>query len=130
MSQDVQVIRAIHWRDAFPFTHIFRAFQIATHPSKLVLAMLALLLLYCGGRIFDRIWGAPIFLDFLEFQVNQVNAVARDIVNFEWVGSNGQGGIAGAIYNFLIVGPILFVGYHPLYSLVYGIYFVIIWAIF
>ena len=49
-------LRAINWREAFPFTNIFRAFRVAVHPSKLVLGLLALLTLYAGGRILDGIW--------------------------------------------------------------------------
>ena len=56
MADEPHVIRGINWRETFPFTHIFRAFRIAIHPSKLVLALLALLTLYIGGRILDRVW--------------------------------------------------------------------------
>src|SRR5688572_21848925 len=50
------VLRAINWREVFPFTNIFRAFRIAVHPSKLVLGLLGLLVLYAGGRIMDAVW--------------------------------------------------------------------------
>src|SRR3954452_18867923 len=56
MSDESQVIRGIDWRSTFPFTLIFRSFRIAIHPSKLLLALLALLLIYLGGRILDRAW--------------------------------------------------------------------------
>src|SRR5438874_13168948 len=56
MADDVQTVRRINWREALPFTHLFRAFRIAIHPSKLVLGLLALLGLYCGGRILDELW--------------------------------------------------------------------------
>jgi len=49
-------VRSIHWREVFPFLHIFRAFRIAVHPSKLALGLLALLALYAGGRILDAVW--------------------------------------------------------------------------
>jgi hypothetical protein len=58
MANEPQVLRGIDWREAFPFTNIFRAFRIAIHPSKLVLALIALCLLYLGGRILDGIWPA------------------------------------------------------------------------
>src|SRR5436305_493844 len=51
-----QVLRGINWREAFPFTHLFRTFRIAIHPSKLILALVALLLLYVGGRVLDGLW--------------------------------------------------------------------------
>src|SRR5882672_7584477 len=56
MAEEPHVIRGINWREAFPFTNIFRAFRIAIHPSKLVLALLALLVLYIGGRVLDGLW--------------------------------------------------------------------------
>jgi len=49
-------IRAINWREVFPFTNIFRSFRVAVHPSKLVLGLLALLMLYIGGRVLDGFW--------------------------------------------------------------------------
>src|ERR1700709_777877 len=47
------LIRGIQWREAFPFTNLFRAFRVAIHPSKIVLGLVALLMLYVGGRILD-----------------------------------------------------------------------------
>ena len=50
------IIRGINWRETFPFTHIFRTFRIAIHPSKLILALAALLALYLGGLLIDVFW--------------------------------------------------------------------------
>ena len=58
MADDSQVIRGINWREALPFTHIFRAFRVAVHPSKLILGLIALLALYIGGRCLDGMWPA------------------------------------------------------------------------
>jgi hypothetical protein len=58
MPDEPQAIRAIDWKSAFPFTLIFRSFRVAIHPSKLVLALLALVLIYFGGRIMDAVWPA------------------------------------------------------------------------
>ena len=49
-------IHSIHWRDVFPFTHLFRSFRVAVHPSKLILGLLGLLTLYVGGVALDSIW--------------------------------------------------------------------------
>ena len=49
-------VRTINWREALPFTQIFRAFRVAIHPSKLMLALAALLCLYLGGRLLDMMW--------------------------------------------------------------------------
>jgi hypothetical protein len=58
MADESQVVRGVNWREAFPFTHLFRAFRIAIHPSKLVLGLVLLLTLYTGGRILDGLWPA------------------------------------------------------------------------
>ncbi|MCS7034165.1 MAG: hypothetical protein NZ561_09235, partial [Phycisphaerae bacterium] len=39
-----------------PITMIFRCFRIAVHPSKLILAAMAMLLIYLGGTVLDKIW--------------------------------------------------------------------------
>ena len=56
MADEPLSIRGIHWRDALPFTNLFRAFRVAIHPSKVLLAMAALLLLYVGGHALDWVW--------------------------------------------------------------------------
>ncbi|MDB5302440.1 MAG: hypothetical protein JWO87_4103, partial [Phycisphaerales bacterium] len=58
MADDAQTIRNINWRELFPFTNLFRAFRIAIHPSKLVLGLALLFLVYAGGRTLDWIWPA------------------------------------------------------------------------
>ncbi|MEL7239545.1 MAG: hypothetical protein AAGK78_11850, partial [Planctomycetota bacterium] len=49
-------LRHIDWREVLPFTHLFRGFEIARHPVKLILALVAVLLIYTGGRALDGIW--------------------------------------------------------------------------
>jgi hypothetical protein len=56
MADDSQVVRGIDWKSTLPFTQIFRSFRIAIHPSKLILALVALLLIYTAGRVLDGIW--------------------------------------------------------------------------
>lgn len=56
MSQEPQVLRTIEWRSVFPFTQLFQSFRVAIHPAKLVLALLAILLVYCCGRTLDAVW--------------------------------------------------------------------------
>ncbi len=58
MADEPVVVHGINWKETFPFTLIFRSFRIAIHPSKLVLALLALLAIYVGGRVLDSIWPA------------------------------------------------------------------------
>ena len=56
MAENDQTIRKIDWKSVFPFIHLFRGFRLAIDPSKLVLALAAILLLYVGGRLMDSIW--------------------------------------------------------------------------
>ena len=56
MAEEPLVVRGISRRHTFPFINIFRAFRVAVHPSKLVLALVALLLLYAGGHVLDLCW--------------------------------------------------------------------------
>ncbi len=56
MPDDTHVIRGVNWRETFPFTHIFRSFRVAIHPSKLILALVAIIMLYIGGRVLDGMW--------------------------------------------------------------------------
>ncbi len=46
-------LESINWREAFPFTNLFRTFKLAIHPSKLLLALAAVLICYIGGRVLD-----------------------------------------------------------------------------
>ncbi|MCC6422033.1 MAG: hypothetical protein IT447_01010 [Phycisphaerales bacterium] len=56
MADEPHVIRGINWRETFPFTNIFRSFRVAIHPSKILLALVGLLLIYIGGRVLDGLW--------------------------------------------------------------------------
>ena len=55
-SYEPASLRHVDWAAAFPFVHLFRGFRVAVHPSKLILALAAVLLLYTGGRILDGLW--------------------------------------------------------------------------
>jgi hypothetical protein len=56
MADEGQIVRGINWQETLPFIHIFRAFRIAIHPSKLFLGLLLLVVLMIGGRILDALW--------------------------------------------------------------------------
>lgn len=50
------IVRGIDWKAAFPALHLFRAFRIAIHPSKLLLALVFLYLILGVGRGLDLLW--------------------------------------------------------------------------
>jgi len=56
MAEDPQELRRINWSECFPFTHLFRTFRLAIHPTKLMLCFAALLASYGTGRLLDVIW--------------------------------------------------------------------------
>jgi hypothetical protein len=56
MADEPLTIRGISWRNTFPFINLFRAFRVAMHPSKLVLALTALIMLYVAGQVLDALW--------------------------------------------------------------------------
>ncbi len=57
MADDQHELRHINWHEALSFTHLFKCFRMAMHPSKLALALLAMILLLAGGWALDRVWG-------------------------------------------------------------------------
>lgn len=56
MADESHVVRGVNWRETFPFTQIFRAFRVAIHPTKLILALVALVAIYFGGWLLDSLW--------------------------------------------------------------------------
>lgn len=116
----------INWRTSLPFTNLFRAFRMAVHPAKLILAMAAIILIYMAGRGLDACWsrdwveagarhrsssvieqiyaagaGQP-FESFLHDEMNSLNAAVSATVD----GNLGYpGGTAGALLRFLVATP-------------------------
>lgn len=56
MADESGELRRVNWSEAFDFTFIFKSFKLAIHPSKLVLALAALLLIYGLGWLLGGIW--------------------------------------------------------------------------
>lgn len=56
-------LSSINWLSIFPFLNIFRAFRVAIHPGKLLIALAAVLISYMAGRILDGIWGPEVVND-------------------------------------------------------------------
>ena len=157
MADEVQTIRAINWREVLPFTHLFRAFRIAIHPSKLLLALAALLLVYLGGRVLDGVWMdkhkvAPyefgafdpmgvrgtdlstnrgIFISFFEFEVARVNDVCRSVLANSWFSPGSRTpGVFPSVWAFLAVGPGILFANHPLFGLIFFAWFLLVWSLF
>lgn len=53
-------VNGVNWPNVLDFTHIFRGFRLAINPAKLMIALLAILLIYVAGRLFDSVWGPQV----------------------------------------------------------------------
>jgi hypothetical protein len=58
MADQSTELRRINWSECFPFTHLFKTFRMATSPSKLALALAAVILTGLAGGILDGIWSS------------------------------------------------------------------------
>ncbi|OPX25115.1 MAG: hypothetical protein B1H04_00700 [Planctomycetales bacterium 4484_123] len=58
MANEHQTVRSVSWGEIFSFTHIFKSFRMAIHPSKILLALLAIVLVCVFGWVTERIWSA------------------------------------------------------------------------
>lgn len=58
MANEQHELRRINWTEVFSFTHIFKSFKMAIHPSKLALSLVVVVLIFCTGTVLDWIWDA------------------------------------------------------------------------
>ena len=77
----------INWHVAFPFTHLFRSFRMAIHPSKLALALGAVLVCYFAGRFLDVIAGKRVVV---ERPVYDLRMPADEIQQFIYTADSNQ----------------------------------------
>jgi hypothetical protein len=57
MADNSSELRSIAWSQAFPFVRLFQTLRLALSPGRLALALAAVVLMYVGGRVLDRLWG-------------------------------------------------------------------------
>lgn len=145
------VLREIDWKGAFPALLLFRAFRVAIHPSKLLLAIVFILLVYGIGRSMDLIWPAGstyrevgYFLTqlptrpggeftgprsgpfdvFLKWQLTQLHELSKAVLSADLPG------IVGSVYNFAFCGPGWGFSNHPIFSTIFGAVLLLGWSIF
>lgn len=56
MTDGQDELRRVHWDEIFGFSHVFKSFRMAIHPSKLLLALVAVALIYISGSLLDGVW--------------------------------------------------------------------------
>jgi len=57
----------IDFASVFDFVHVFRSFRLAINPAKIVIALIAIAMIYAAGRLFDVAWGPQVSLGEIEF---------------------------------------------------------------
>jgi len=59
-------VAEVIWNRVLEFTYLFRGFRLAINPAKIVVALLAILAIYCAGRVFDLAWGPRVYENEIE----------------------------------------------------------------
>jgi len=84
MAEEQNVVRSVSWSDVFGFSHIFKSFKMAIHPSKLMLAFAAIAITFVLGKwVMDPIWS-----------LSKSNAVMPNEAWALWVGAIDAGDAA------------------------------------
>jgi len=58
MADEQGELRRVNWNELFGFTHIFKGFRLAIHPSKMALVLAAIVIILVSGWVVDWFWGA------------------------------------------------------------------------
>lgn len=63
MDDSIQRLRVeeLDWPRLFPFLRLFESFRMAVHPTKLLLALQLVVLLWVGGQLLNVLWGARVY---------------------------------------------------------------------
>ena len=56
MADEQNELKHVNWKEIFGFSFIFKSFQMARQPSKMLLALLAVLTLVISGWVMDCVW--------------------------------------------------------------------------
>lgn len=54
-------VEEVDWAGIMRFCRLFGAFRMAVHPSKLMVSLVVVTLLYVGGRAMDWLWGPRVY---------------------------------------------------------------------
>lgn len=154
LPDESRKIYAVDWKAVAPVLHILRAFRIALHPSKLLLGLTFILLLYGVGRLMDGAWpkkyswptykyatsvslppasqmgvmeGAQQmgpFMKFLNWELESLRLVTDGVISLN------LGLTARAITAFVFEGPLWLFTTHPVFAILFTAVLLLCWAIF
>ncbi|MGD0463393.1 MAG: hypothetical protein ABSB74_12985 [Tepidisphaeraceae bacterium] len=71
--------------------------------------------------------GIGLFGSFFEYEIGQITGVVDGVLRNNWVGTAG---VKEHIYNFFAVGPVWLIWNHTVFFIVFGILFLLCWALF
>lgn len=149
-------LRDVDWRELFLFTHVFRAFRVAIRPSKILLALAAILCMYAGGRVLDAMWpqkyvdqgyeqrmasgrwvfqgtsllGEPVrppFAAFEQAQLSNFHAMASNVLNGDW---GFESGAPRSLAEFVVLTPLEYWQANKLFFTLLFAWFLVAWALF
>lgn len=156
MADDGVTLRGINWREAFPFTHLFRAFRVSVHPSKIVLALLLLGCLWCAGLVLDAVWPEnhrvtieqaaelwgssgtlatyhPEMLHSMDHWPDERAGIFRTFFDYEIAQANNilmfRGAPFESVWNFVATGPLWLWAAHWVFALIFTAWFLLVWSV-
>jgi hypothetical protein len=68
-----------------------------------------------------------VFISFFEYQVTQVNEVAKAVWRNDWLAA---GGVKDRVVNFFSVGPVWLWKHHTVFAVLFTVLFLLVWAVF
>jgi hypothetical protein len=71
--------------------------------------------------------GEGLFEAFFQFQIHQVYLVVQSVVHNDWLSADGA---VRHVYYFFAVGPVWLVWNHTIFFVFYGLWFLLVWALF
>lgn len=71
-------VESLDWPALVPAIHLFRSFRMAIQPGNLLLALLAVVMLYLGGAAMDLVWGGRVYdREFTTYQTRSPERFAQ-----------------------------------------------------
>ena len=119
-------LEGVDFARAFPALRLFDSFRMALQPTKMLLGLLILILIYFTGVILDFIWGQEqIFRHFVEGELIAFHELAQAAMRLELglgsildrSGGLARSGMIGAMLELVIVGPGALWAAHPWFFL-------------
>jgi len=138
-------LEGVDFSAAFPTLRLFESFRMALQPTKLVLALLMLLLVYFGGVGLDLVWGQQqgeggdyyVFERFVQSERLAFEYLIHSAVRLETglgtlagdgigAGGTSEGGMFGALLGLVVAEPAWLWSHHPAFFVVLVVYFFVI----